>query len=103
MKNTITMTQEEIRTMINEEVFKNIVRSREMTEWEERNLDNHINGLEYDFPDEVPFPEVDEKNIIFDNINDLTAIRQEENDRLVQNVLSKIGVSLEDYLNTKRF
>lgn len=78
MKNIITMTQEEIRTMINEEVFKNIVRSREMSEWEERNLDNHINGIDYDFPNEIPFPEVEKTE------------NEKANDRLINEVLSKL-------------
>lgn len=55
-----------------------------------------------DFSDEVPFPEV-ERNVIFDNIDDLTAIRQEENNRLVGNVLEKIGMSIDEYLKIKRF
>ena len=61
--------------------------------WKER--------VEADLKDQVPFPEV-ERNIIFDNINNLTAIRQEENNRLVGNVLEKIGISIEDYLKFNR-
>lgn len=57
--------------------------------------------VEVDLKDQVPFPEV-ERSIIFDNIDNLTAIRQEENNRLVSNVLEKIGISIEDYLKFKR-